>query len=432
MAASATTLPDVLSAVRKAAGTVLLRRALEWATVTAAAAAFGAAAMELAAVAGTSRVLALLVCFAAVAAGVALAVAPALRRAVSLEGALAVLAGVACGLPAVVWAACLLVGWQSRPPPALLAGAAVACGALLGGIARIVMGVSLREAAILWDLQGCLDERLSTAIELASSPLRHEPFAEAVYSQALAATRQKPLRDLAPWRRTAATAAALGLGVALCATLALLPTGEPRTPLSPVLRTLADSLERATARQQRRLIVAFRAAGQEAEEGELAVGLAAAAAAIEATDAARLKRALRQIEKQLRQVGPRQRERLLQELLAAAAIGDSVGEDAVAGADGGGAGDARAGSPAASGDDGAVVAVYDPLYAELLRVKTAGDVVDERPRAAARPETVPLEQAWLLARDRAETALMQGRVPGEYRRLVRDFFSVQSTNEMAE
>ena len=431
MAVSATTPQDVLSVVRAAAGRVLLRRALEWATVTAAAAAFGAAAMELAAaITGAGRILALLVCLAAVAAGAALALAPAVRRAMSLERALAILAAIACVLPAVVWAGCLLVGWQRRLPAPLLAGAAVVCGALLGAIARIVRGVSLREAAVLWDLRGRLDERLSTAVELASSPRRHEPSADVVYSQAVTAARRKPLRGRALWKRSGATAAALGLALALCATLAFLPVHEVRTPLPDALTALAETFERATARQQRRLISAFRTAGRDAAAGELAADLVAAATAVEAKDADRLRRALTRIEEQLRQVDPRQRERLLRELLAAADIGDSLGEDTVAGVDNSVAGDDHPG-PATSTDGGTVVAVYDPLYDELLPGKTEG-VVGERPPLAPQPGTVPLERAWLVARDRAEAALVQGRVPGEYRRLVRDFFSVNSTDEKAE
>jgi len=218
--------------------------------------------------------------------------------------------------------------------------------------------------------------------------------------------------ELPLWRRTRATPALLGLVVLLCATLTLLPTFTP-------CDQLADALAAMTAENKDELARSFAKAARQAEQTnpELARDYLQAAKAVEIDDPEKLKEVLRK----LRRRGFRLVEVVGAEVLAAA------------GGVGGGADAAGVKSPPKVGPNGTrrrvsppkggrgLVRVFDPEYAKILAGRKPP------PKAGAGPDGagdfVHLDEAWQRARQGAQASLAAGKVPPEYRQIVRDFFA---------
>jgi hypothetical protein len=287
-------------------------------------------------------------------------------------------------------------------------------GALALAAPVLLRGVSVRAAAMALDARAGLGERLATAAELAESARAATPAARCVAAQAVAAANDADAARFPLWRRTRATAGALGLVVVLCAALALVPApaapGDGAAPPGAaatgdddgrklVLAAPPENLDprRAirladlAAGERARYIDALRRAAEGENDPRKAQALRDVADAIEAADADAIRRALDAL--------TRARGLLPEELAAELA------------APGGGKADGAAGQ----------VSVYSEQYAEALAAKNGG-----APAAGGRDgarEFVARDDAWAEARRRAAEALRGGSpVPAKYRPVLRRFF----------
>ena len=411
---------EILAFLQSTARRLLLARALESAAVLAVAAGLCAAALELAWMAAWRRPLvAALICLLPVAGGLAVWALAAVRRQLRIDKEAAVLAAGFSIVVAAAGAICVAMGWHAHLGKGYLPLVVLPAGALVGALVRIFQGVSVQEAAIFLDARGGFGERLSTAAELAVSPDRDKPFAEYVYAQASGVPDAVRLKRPAPWKRSRATAAALGLAAMLCLTLALLPSSRASRRLQDILAGLSDM----TADDRAELSSEFRHAARQAQvDPELARQLSRAADAIEISDPEQLEEVLSGIEQSL--VSPRDQTAadMSRDLLAAAekaAGGASASDDATA-----------SGEPARQeGGDAAAreqkthrVLVYDPGYDPAMVEHSPGTGVDPGERGSAGQGMVRKTDAWAAARERAAGALQSGQVPAPYRQLVRDFF----------
>ena len=422
---------DLLSILAAAARKLLVVRSVESAAIGAVAAGLGAAACEAAwAVAWVSLPAAAAFCVVPVLAAVGLAVSGRMRRALRLSDAVAWPAAGVCGLAGLAGMLAVLAGLYADVPRWALPLMLVPAGALVGAVAAAVRGVSLGQAAVFHDVRLHLEERLSTAAELARSARRDDPFARCVYAQALRAAREGQVGGHAGWRRTRATAGALGLSIVLCAAVALLPTWGPadiersfeqiraraadlrpakRKELIETLRQLAELAEKNPALRERLIEAAEAAAKDEDLAGKLGQ-VEEALAGADVAEAARIARKL-------------------------------LGATSPDGPSGGSKGAATAPShpgagrkPPAIPDANSIVGdgVEKPLVARVFVYdKSYRDVADANgPAPAGRKggqdaTFLRLDDAWRAARDRASAALAAGSVPAEYRGLVRRFFELR-------
>jgi hypothetical protein len=421
---------EVIAILHGAARKLLLTRAAEAAAVVATAAGLSAAALEAAwALAKPAPAVAAILCALAVAAGVSIVAFPAIPRSLRVERRLGLLASGFCVIAGAAGAMAVITGSYAHLSKSALPLILLPAGALVGFAAVVARGVSLREAAIYLDVRCKFGERLSTAAELSSSDHADGPLARCVYSQALDAVRAHPPRALAMWKRSRATAGALGLAALLAATLTFLPGGRPGEAGSLAVR-LAESLETMTPAQRKELSDAFRAAAQGARgDPELAGKLEQAAKVIEVKDAEKLKEVIRALEKAgfaPVSVVPQD----LQAVLGLSGAGEGAGGNGgtnplLASRNGGGG---NGGAPTTRHTNGtdtqpgeSYVSVYDPQYANLM----AGRPATGESAKVAPAEAVPYQDAWSAARRSAAENLARGRTPPQYRQLVRDFFGIE-------
>lgn len=306
---------------------------------------------------------------------------------------------IAAGLPAAV---VQVVLWGLGAPSALIAIGLLALGTILGACAGAALGASVSRTAAMLDARAGLDERLTTAAELARAG-DEDPAARCVYTQALEALQRPEVRHVSLWRRTRRTGAAVALVLMLCGALAILPARRTRA------QRLAGALDEMPEKVRKELAAEFRsAAADRPDEVEL---LVRAAKAVEIKDPAALRRVL----DELRKRGLKVTEIVAPDLLARAS-GAGGGEDT---------GGTAATKPVTGNDGtaaparGGSVPVWDPLYDKFVRRNGSDGNGGER---AAGP-IVAYEDAWALARRRAADALARGAVPQEYRRMVREFFA---------
>ncbi|NBB94692.1 MAG: hypothetical protein GVY16_03030 [Planctomycetes bacterium] len=311
----------------------------------------------------------------------------------------AAVGGIVGGLAAV---AALVVGLVAgREAIGVWAVLALPGGALVGALYALARGVSPAATARLLDRRCALRERLTTAVELEARG-DVTPAAQHVCRQASDAIHAVPPR-LALWRHTARTPATLvvvGLLVAILGVAAAARRGN-----STVERLLAV-LDGATQARRDAVAESFRAAAETAGP-EAAERLRRAAELVELENAEELRDVLARLEREGVQIG-----RAVPEDIATAA-----------GLDGGGA--RRDGGEApAEGDlqpgERQEVRVFDPAYAA-----TAGEASGT---GDAMSPTRGFDDAWSAARARAAEQLGRGRVPAEYRGLVRRFYGLQLTS----
>jgi hypothetical protein len=294
-----------------------------------------------------------------------------------------------------------IVLWLAGTPHRT-AGIIILLVALLGAaVAALMKGVSLRQAARYIDSRAALDERLTTAVELAAVA-DSSPAARCVYAQASQAAGSVEAARINLWVRGRVTAGAAVLAVLLCGATTMLP--QSRSADERILDALAQMSPEAV----KALAEEFARAAQTAEAD--APLLARAARAVKRKDA----RALAAILDDLRRRGVKLVRIVSPEVLAVATAG---------GSDGHGASATRPASPESvriAGHAGGAVHVWDPLYDKLglpHRSTTRTAVVDNPPTA------VRYRDAWYAARLRAAGALRGGGIPPEHRRMVREFFS---------
>jgi hypothetical protein len=298
--------------------------------------------------------------------------------------------------------ACVQVLLWTVGTPGAAVGIMILAGGFLGGAAvAIVKGVSLRYAARYVDNHAFLDERLTTAVELADAGDR-TPAAQCVYAQAGQAVRSSEVAAVRFWVRGRVTGAGAILAVLLCGSLMLLP--QRRSADEQILDALAQMSPEAV----RALAGEFARAAAEADDN--APTLTRAAKAIEQKDA----RSLAAILAELKRMGVKVVRVVRADVLASATAG---------GAEGDGAAETKPAtlvSKGLSGHAGGAVHVWDPLYDKFnpgIRSTTEPADVDDPPSA------VSYGDAWQAARLRAAGALRSGGIRSEYRQMVREFFS---------
>ena len=310
-------------------------------------------------------------------------------------------AGLGVVVGGLLAAGCQIVLWLQGQPHRST-GIVMLLAGLLGGIAvALVRGVSVRQAARYIDNRAGLDERLTTAVELADAG-DTSPAACCVYAQGRAATQAPHVSTINLWVCGRITGGAIMLAVFLYAAAAMLP--QYRSPGQRIINALGEMSPEAI----KALSDEFARAAREAE--------ADAPLLVRASKAARQKdaRALAAILADLKRRGVKLVRIVRPEVLALATSG-------------GGDGDGNtATQPAVSPPDhrsaaaGGPVYVWDPLYDELRldRSPTTRGAGTDDPAA-----TVTYNDAWSAARLRAAGALRTGGVPSEYRAMVREFFS---------
>ena len=339
-------------------------------------------------------------------------------RTVEAAAGAATAAGLVAAALELVWLLATAVG---RPLPVgrwqilLVVPAAAAIGAL----ARLIRGVSLHQAAAFMDVRGGLQERLTTALELAEAGGPEESMRHYACWQALRAAQASQAAQASPWRsRSQRFAAPLTLTLLACVVLALL--GGDGRGTSP--RDLAARLA-AVPRDQRQALSADlrQAAGEAGQDSQLAAELLQAADVVEVGDSDRLAALLPSLQEAARS-SPGRALSAVGELLAAL---KRAGAGVAGKADGEGPGGSQP-SVKPNGGDGprrpapAAVNVYDPLYKPPPSGPEGGEGLPAT-SAGAEP-LVPYADAWAAARARADQALRQGQVPAQYTNLVRDFF----------
>jgi len=319
-----------------------------------------------------------------------------LRRIAEAVGVGIVISGLAASITQIVfWA----VGLPHRGAGAIL----FASGALIGAIVALVRGVSVRRAAMFVDLRLGLDERLTTAAELALADDRR-PAATCIYDQAIQAVRAPDRDPVSLWVRTRVTAAAAMLSVLLCGALAMLPQRRGTA------ERIVDALPEMSAEAAEALAREFaRAAAAGDPDAEL---LNQAARATRQKDPQTLAKILADLQKR----GVRLMRIIKPDVLALATSGGSD------------AGGTPATQPTTSPNNipdnrhaGGVVHVWDPLYDKVAAVRNGAGPPDGN----GDPPVVAYNDAWSAARARAGNALKTAAIPPEYRKMVRDFFGEQ-------
>ena len=407
---------EIQAITTQAAGRLLRVRALESAAVGIAWAALAAAWVELAwTITGVAPLASAAVCLGPVAMGALLAAWSSVGMRLDMDRSLArmlALLGMVLGLAGV---ACVALGGYGSVSKAMIALVLVPVGALVGAAGVFWRGVTRRAAAVWLDVRGDLSDRLATAVELAESPEADVPAARCVYDQALAAVRIGRPQRQPMWRRSRTTIGAAALAVAVCVALALAPDlVPPARTVTP--ETVAAALDKLPPAEVRNLVRTFRqAARRAAEDPALARTLFRAADAASVKNSTGFERALRELEAQgvdLAALIPDDVRRAAGLTEADGAIAQRTNSSA---ADGGGdVGPPSIGPGAVAAPPGnGIIRVYHP----------AADAGDPATRPATGPAgTVSYADAWSAARSRAADALARGRVPSEYRGLVRDFF----------
>ncbi|MCP4376641.1 MAG: hypothetical protein GY794_10770 [bacterium] len=273
----------------------------------------------------------------------------------------------------------------------------LAGGLLVGVLVAIIKGVSLHQTARYLDNRGDLDERLTTAFELNTAG-DSSPAARCVYTQAEEAVRSGKILPINLWVCNRVVAGGAILVLLLCGTLAMLP--QHRGTDEQIL----DALGQMSPEAVKALADEFARAARRA--GDNAPLLTRAATATKRKDV----RALTAILADLRRRGVLLRRIVRPEVISLATAGGSNASGAAKVQD----------PPPSHGDPvrtgGGMVHVWDPLYTKVNSTiapdtQPAGDAV------------VSYTDAWSEARLRAAGSLRSGKIPAEYRRMVRDFFS---------
>ena len=316
------------------------------------------------------------------------------RRVIETAGLGVIVGGLvsACG-QILFWT----VGLPGRTAGIMILGAGFLCGV----VAALMKGVSLRHAARYVDNLASLDERLTTAVELADAGDRG-PAAKCVYAQAGVAVRSGEVASVSLWVRGRVTAAGAMLAVLLCGSLMMLP--QRRSADEQILDALAQMSPEAV----KALAEEFARAAAEADAN--APLLARAANAARQKDA----RALGAILADLRRRGVKLVRIVRADVLALATAGGSEGDGSST------TRPAESVSRHSPEHAGGPVHVWDPLYAKFnpgLRSGARPAGIDDV------PPVISYGDAWSAARLRAAGVLRTSSIPPEYRRMVREFFS---------
>jgi len=407
---------ELQNVLRRASRRLLLARSLERGAICAGAAGLSAAALELGWIlAGRYPLMGVFAGLLPVAFGVVVLFISPVRRKLHLGDGASAAVAILCVSIGVAGVAGLVAGWRGLLPKAALPGVLLPLGAVVGAATVWIRGVCPREAAMYLDRRGRLRERLATAAELDASPAGNSAVARTVYAQALTAYRSRRADRLAMWRRTRATPAGLGLIVLLCVVLAFVPSIERRELHGEGRRLAAAIASAAPADRQAAADSLRKAARQAGGKPELAGRLVRAARAVEIRDEGRLGDILDELRREGFEIASVVPGKLLTAARAAKAGGAST-SGAAPGP--GGAGRSQAGS-------GGLVRVYSPGQGRRPAAGAANEDSGGEPDVGAVRETIPYAEAWSAARERAAARIAGGKIPPQYRRLVRDFFQAR-------
>jgi len=298
-------------------------------------------------------------------------------------------------------AGCQFALWSIGIPHRITGASVVLASMLIGVLAAVIRGVSMRQAARYVDNLAALDERLTTAVQLARAGDR-SPAAMCVYAQAGRAARSDRAAGVNLWIRGRVTVGAAILALFLCGAAAMLPQRRG------VNEQVIDALAGMSPEAVKALAAEFARAAQATESDSPL--LARAAKATEHKDARVLASVLADLERR----GVKLVRILRPEVLALATSG---GSDASGGAE---TQPAISKSPSPIRVAGGVVHVWDPIYDKLGSGRSPAA---KTPAPAVPQAAVRYSDAWSAARLRASESLRTGSIPHEYRAMVRDFFS---------
>jgi len=415
----------LLGLLRGAAGRLLVRRILESAAVMAAAGGLTAATVELGwCLALYSRLGGAAACGPMIILGVWLWTRSSLRGAMRLDVGQGAVAGGVCIFGASTGAIGALVGWADVVPVWVVPMAFLSGGVVVGAVLAVARGVSVLQAAVYLDIHGRLDERLATAAEAA---VRGDdgPLADRLYAQAVDAMGATKSSSVPPWKRTRATFGALALAVLLCVATGFLPSSikEPR----PAPQTLGDLPSALADMPEPAISLVVATLQDRAGQNDLPPGLAAvlreSAKAVESKDDQRIRQAVEKLIEALNAGDPAAMRKIEQAILASAGgAGQTPQNWTTTAPSTGGEGEGPVTSAAKTG--GAAVRVYAPEYAEALRRMREG-VVAGGADPVAPGDRVPMDLVWREAHRNAAAALAAGRVPAQYRPIVRKFFDTE-------
>lgn len=403
---------QIVDVVGSAARRLMLARIIESAAAATAAGVLCAAAVELGwLLAARFPVAAVVVCALPIAASLVVVLLLGATDVIR-DRAVAALSAALCAAAGALGTWSVTAGWSAGLSRALPPVVIVLCAALAAVVLELLRGASPLEAAALLDARHNLQERVSTATELAAAS-GNRSLRDYVCRQALAAIRQADAARRWPWRRGSGPAAALALGILLCVVVAAVPPPAGPQEAARIAAVVAE-IERLSLERKRRTARRLQQLSRQAEDERLAEMLRRADEALRTKDGAELAR-------------------LIEELKAAGVDVESVfGKDLLAAA--GATGMQGAGKPPApvaaqplAGEPTATqaarprfVRVYDP---DLAKRAAPADAA-----AVAADPTGPFisrQTAWQAARSRMDDARQADStgLSSEYRRMVREFFS---------
>ncbi|MBI5723353.1 MAG: hypothetical protein HZA50_05300 [Planctomycetes bacterium] len=405
--------PEIERIVGQVARRMLLTRAAETGAVCATAGAIAGAALVAALSIG--RVLpgwAAAICLAPIVCGMVVFSA-ACRRAMRLSRKQAaavfiVLAGLGLVCAAAVWS-----GVFAAIPRWAGFALCLAVGALAGAVVELVGGTKPLASAIEVDLRAGLKEKFATAAELALAGGQPDAIQACVFDQAADAAQKAGLEQMGLWHRTRATIAAIVLSCCLAAALGLMPViglvdaGDQSGRTARALLNLPDG-------DVNKAINALTDRARQTD-GQASQAFQAAAKVLNARDERQLADMIAKLEKmgyKLAAVMPPDiRQQLANQTGGGGGSGQTVKPTATIPA----TGQTIKPPPLAAADS------FVPVPADSIRTDTADPAAQTgSPRRV--PPFVNFPDAWSDARRRAANLLSAGKIPPEYRQLVRDFF----------
>lgn len=400
--------------VRHVGQRMLLTCVAETAGVCATAGAIAGAALVAAWAIG--RVLpgwAIAICLSPIIFGLA-ALLPACRRLMRLSGRQAtgvfivsIMLAAACAAAVLTDAFTTISRW---------AGFAIclAGGACFGAAMEFVGGSKPLASAIEVDLRAGLKEKFATAAELALSDGEPDAIQACVFDQAADAAKKAGLEHMGLWHRTRATVAAVVLSCCLAAALGLLPVMGLTDANDQAGRTAAALLNLPNSDANRVIDALNNQARQDPTQASQTISAAAREIAV------RDKQQLAELIARLEKMGYKLAEMLpvdIQQQIAEQSSG------------GGGTGGQTTKHPSATESTSQVAPpsltktnFFVPVPLESVKTVAAVPTQPQTVAANRLPAYTNFNDAWSGARQRAANLLTAGKIPPEYRQLVRDFF----------
>ena len=339
----------------------------------------------------------------AVIAGFIVARIDKIRDSLHLDARESMMVGLACAITGIAGIALLASGFYLQIPKIWIPVVAWLAGAVWGAGWVIARPVSLVEAGVFMDSRWQLSEKLATAGQLAQAD-ESGAVASCVYKQACEAALRADVTRGPMWVRSPALLGGVILAGLLSITLGAIPLFGLSDNTNRI-NIFARNLDDLSPAQRMKLAQSLRDQAREVGSGEISDQLNQIARKVEMLDKNEVKKLL--------------------ELLAQAGLtlDDLVAEDLLAGA---GASSDGAGKTSTDKNDthddpkispvdsdGAVTAVYNPQYKIV-----AGNGSDK----VSQDHFISVDDAWKLARRKAQDVSSQSSASPQRRQLLRDYF----------